>query len=76
MTLIIENVKDEFVPSFKDLAKTSKAKLRVTDSLSPKDAQNLKEIYKRSQKGDLELFEIGEAKQKMDSFLSKYENSI
>ncbi|PAF43618.1 hypothetical protein [Helicobacter sp. 11S02596-1] len=32
MTLIIENVKDEFVPAFRDLAKSAKSKIKTKRS--------------------------------------------
>ena len=60
--LYIENVKDEFLPTFKELAKALNAKMSVTSTTQTADkAQDTaKQDFINSVKKDIESYEKGE----------------
>ena len=60
MTLVIENVKDEFLPAFKGLAKTLNVKCKIQkskqDSLEQEILLEREQIKKQIQSGNARIF--------------------
>ena len=73
--LYIENVKDEFLPTFKELAKALNAKMSVTSTTQTADKAKqdfinaVKKDIKSYEKGELNCISADECEREMQGFM-------
>ena len=73
--LYIENVKDEFLPTFKELAKALNAKMSVTSTTQTADKakqdfiNSVKKDIKSYEKGELNCISADECEREMQGFM-------